>query len=214
MAAIPAAVALMSWLFLRERVAARTWLAIALAVTGIGLYALSRPDAGTAAVSSTSSQAWLGQMLLVGAVLCEAFYAVIGKRLTTSLGPKRITSIVNLWGFALSTPFGLYLAWHFDFGSVQWSIWGLLLFYALAACVWTVWLWMTGLRSVPASQAGTFTVLLPISAALVGMCVLGERVTSMQALAFAIALLGIFVATWPARKLSSEPSSTSEVRPL
>ncbi|MDA0629505.1 EamA family transporter, partial [Acinetobacter baumannii] len=78
MAAIPAAVALMSWLFLRECVAARTWLAIALAVTGIGLYALSRPDAGTAAVSSTSSQAWLGQMLLVGAVLCEAFYAVIG----------------------------------------------------------------------------------------------------------------------------------------
>ncbi|MXN30120.1 EamA family transporter [Delftia sp. CH05] len=214
MAAIPAAVALMSWLFLRERVAARTWLAIALAVTGIGLYALSRPDAGTAAASSTSSQAWLGQMLLVGAVLCEAFYAVIGKRLTTSLGPKRITSIVNLWGFALSTPFGLYLAWHFDFGSVQWSIWGLLLFYALVACVWTVWLWMTGLRSVPASQAGTFTVLLPISAALVGMCVLGERVTSMQALAFAIALLGIFVATWPARKLSSEPSSTSEARLL
>ena len=37
MAAIPAAVALMSWLFLRERVAARTWLAIALAVGGIGL---------------------------------------------------------------------------------------------------------------------------------------------------------------------------------
>src|SRR3989442_2549471 len=86
-------------------------------------------------------------MLLVGAVLCEAFYAVIGKRLTTSLGSKRITSIVNLWGFALSTPFGLYLAWRFDFGSVAWSIWGLLLFYALAACVWTVWLWMTDRKS-------------------------------------------------------------------
>lgn len=211
LAAIPAAVALMSWLFLRERVAARTWLAIALAVAGIGLYALSRPGADTAAAASSAApQAWLGQALLIAAVLCEAFYAVIGKRLTTSLGPKRITSIINLWGFALSTPFGLYLAWRFDFGSVAWGIWGLLLFYALAACVWTVWLWMTGLRSVPASQAGTFTVLLPISAAVVGMCALGERITSMQALAFAIALLGIVVATWPGRK---QPSRTAPQPP-
>jgi drug/metabolite transporter (DMT)-like permease len=51
----------------------------------------------------------------------------------------------------------------------------LLVFYALAACMWTVWLWMTGLKSVPAAQAGVFTVLLPISAALVGVLVLGER---------------------------------------
>jgi drug/metabolite transporter (DMT)-like permease len=207
LAAIPAAVALMSWLFLGERVAARTWLAIALAVAGIGLYALSRPGTDTASTASSAApQAWLGQALLIAAVLCEAFYAVIGKRLTTALGPKRITAIINLWGFALSTPFGLYLAWRFDFGSVAAGTWGLLLFYALAACVWTVWLWMTGLRSVPASQAGTFTVLLPISAALVGMAALGERITPMQALAFAIALLGIVVATWPGRKQPSRPA--------
>ncbi|CAB5723395.1 putative DMT superfamily transporter inner membrane protein [Delftia tsuruhatensis] len=213
MAAIPAAVALMSWLFLRERVAARTWLAIALAVTGIGLHALSRPEADGSLPTTTSPQAWLGQVLLIGAVLCEAFYAVIGKRLTTALGPKRITSIVNLWGFVLSTPFGLYLAWRFDFGAVTAGTWGLLLFYALAACVWTVWLWMTGLRSVPASQAGTFTVLLPISAAVVGMCALGEQVSSMQALAFAIALLGILVATWPTRKQPAPPLATSKASP-
>src|SRR3989442_3196889 len=53
------------------------------------------------------------------------------------------------------------------------------------------------------------SVLLPISAAVVGMCVLGERVTSMQALAFAIALLGILVATWPGRKrLAQHPSAS------
>ena len=32
--------------------------------------------------------------------------------------------------------------------------WVLLVFYGLAASVWTVWLWMTGLRQVPAAQAG------------------------------------------------------------
>jgi hypothetical protein len=45
---------------------------------------------------------------------------------------------------------------NFDFGSVPAPMWLLLLFYALAACVWTVWLWMTGLKVVPAAQGGVF----------------------------------------------------------
>ena len=197
MAAIPAAVAVMSWLFLREAVSRRTWAAIFLAVLGISLNALNKSAETTA--SATGSQAWLGQLLLVAAVLCEASYAVIGKKLTASVSPKRITALINLWGFALSTPAGLYLAWQFDFAQVSGTQWGLLLFYALAACVWTVWLWMTGLRTVPASQAGIFTVLLPISAALTGMLALGERISGMQLLAFAIALASVLIATWPER---------------
>ena len=197
MAAIPAAVAVMSWLFLREAVSRRTWAAIFLAVLGISLNALNKSAEATA--SATGSQAWLGQLLLVAAVLCEASYAVIGKKLTASVSPKRITALINLWGFALSTPAGLYLAWQFDFAQVSGPQWGLLFFYALAACVWTVWLWMTGLRTVPASQAGIFTVLLPISAALTGMLALGERISGMQLLAFAIALASVLIATWPER---------------
>ncbi|MEG2050582.1 MAG: DMT family transporter, partial [Comamonas sp.] len=192
MAAIPAAVAVMSWLFLREVVGVRTWGAIVLAVLGISLNALSKSDSP----STEGSQAVLGQLLLVAAVLCEAAYAVIGKKLTASVSPKRITALINLWGFALSTPMGLYLALQFDFAQVTLPSWGLLLFYALAACVWTVWLWMTGLRVIAASQAGIFTVLLPISAALVGMA-LGERISGMQFLAFGIALASVLIATWP-----------------
>ena len=194
MAAIPAAVAIMSWLFLREAVGIRTWAAIVLAVLGISLNALSKDDT---AATSGDSQAVLGQVLLVAAVLCEASYAVIGKKLTASVSPKRITALINVWGFALSTPMGLYLAWRFDFSQVALPTWGLLLFYALAACVWTVWLWMTGLRKVAASQAGIFTVMLPISAALVGMLALGERISAMQFLAFGIALASVLIATWP-----------------
>ena len=200
MAAIPAVVAIMSWLFLRETIKGRTWAAIALAAAGIGLNALSKEN--ESGLVSDSRQA-LGQLLLIAAVLCEASYAVIGKKLTASVSPKRITALINLWGFALSTPMGLYLALQFGFSSVSLPSWGLLLFYALAACAWSVWLWMTGLRAVPASQAGVFTVLLPISAALVGVLVLGEHIGSTQVLAFGIALTSILIATWPKTKHSN-----------
>ena len=57
------------------------------------------------------------------------------------------------------------------------------------------YLWMTGARHLPASQSGIFTVMLPISAALVGVLALGETLSGLQVLAFVIALLGI-VLTW------------------
>lgn len=204
LAAIPAAVAVMGWAFLRERVAPRTWIAVACAVVGIALFSLSKPEHSaltTQALEPENAQnkAWLGQLLLVGAVICEAAYTVIGKKLTGSLGPKRITSLINLWGFVLTTPFGLYLALGFDFAAVGWGTWALLVFYALAACMWTVWLWMTGLKVVPAAQGGVFSVMLPVSAALVGVLVLGESLTGMQLFAFAIALASVLMATLPSR---------------
>lgn len=202
LAAIPAAVAVLSWLFLRERVAPRVWAGVACAVLGIALVALSKqalPDPSTAAPANATHLAWLGNLLLVGAVLCEASYAVIGKALTGQLSPRRISALINLWGFVLSTPFGLWLAWRFDFGTVSGATWVLLVFYALAACMWTVWLWMTGLKSVPAAQAGVFTVMLPISAAAVGVLVLGERLSTLQLLAYGVALTGVLLATLPSR---------------
>jgi drug/metabolite transporter (DMT)-like permease len=192
MAGIPAAVALLSWLFLRERIAPRTLAGIACAVGGIATV-----SAGKAAGDAGGS--WVGNALLVGAVFCEASYVVIGKRLTGNVSPKRISALVNLWGLVLVTPLGLWQAASFDFAAPPLSTWALLLFYSLAASVATVWLWMTGLRHVPASRAGVFTVFLPLAAAAVGVLLLGERFSVAQGAAFALALAGVVLATWPGR---------------
>ena len=79
-------------------------------------------------------------------------------------------------------------------------MWSLLVFYALAASMVTVWLWMTGLRHVPASRAGVFTVLLPVSAAVVGIVLLGERFGAAHVSALGLAMAGLLLATWPSRR--------------
>jgi drug/metabolite transporter (DMT)-like permease len=193
MAAIPAAVALLSWLFLGERITRRVAGAIACAALGIGLLALARPGEGAAAASP-----W-GYALLLGAVVCEASYVVIGKRLSGHVPARRISALINLWGLALVTPFGLWQALSFDFAAVAVPTWGLLVFYAVAASMVTVWLWMKGLQHVPSSRAGVFTVMLPVSAALVGIGVLGEPFGALHLAAFALALAGLLLATWPER---------------
>ena len=185
MAGIPAAVALLSRIFLHERIALPTLLGIACAVAGIALVSLTK-EADPARQTSI-----LGSLLLIAAVVCEAVYVVIGKKLTGNVSPKRISALINLWGLALVLPFGLWQALRFDFGSVAPGSWWLLVFYSIAASVVTVWLWMTGLKHVPASKAGIFTVLLPVSAATVGVLFLGERVSAMQAAGLTLALVGL-----------------------
>ncbi len=195
MAAIPAVVAILSRLFLGERIRPRVAAAIACAAIGIAVLAIARND-GAAGEAPASP---LGYALLLAAVVCEASYVVIGKRLTGNVSPKRISALINLWGLALVTPFGLWQASRFDFGAVPLASWALLVFYALAASMVTVWLWMRGLRHVPSSRAGVFTVLLPVSAALVGVLGLGEHFGPAHVLAFVLALAGLLLATWPER---------------
>ena len=205
MASIPAVVALLGWLILRERMSLRIALSVLCAVSGVALLALGRD---THAAGAATPSSWLGYALLFAAVVCEASYSIIGKLLTARLSPRRITALINLWGLALSTPLGLYAAWQYDFASVPAPVWLLLLFYALAACVGTVWLWMTGLRVIPASQAGVFTVMLPVGTALTGVLALGETLNPVQGLALAIALLGVLMATLPGRPQVLPPASS------
>lgn len=194
MAAIPAAIALLSRAVLGEVIRPRVWAAILCAMGGIAILAFTRASGDGAAVASP----W-GYALLLGAVFCEACYVVIGKQLTGQVSPRRISALINLWGLALITPLGIWQAWSFDFAAVQRSTWALLVFYSLAASMISVWLWMQGLKHVPSSRAGVFMVLLPVGAAFVGIAWLGEPFGSAHISALALAVLGLLLATWPQR---------------
>jgi hypothetical protein len=204
LAAIPAVAALMSGIFLKERLGLRIWLAVACGAAGMALLSWGKHAPSAVIDPAESQRALWGNLLVFGAVLCEAAYLVIGKRLTANISPKRIAAIINLYGFGLMAPAGLYYALQFDFFAVQPSSWGLLVFYALAASMGTVWLWMTGVKTVPAAQAGVFSVMLPVTATAIGAIFLNEAFTEIQALAFAVALLGLLLATLPARRAKPE----------
>ena len=126
---------------------------------------------------------------LVVVLICEVFWLKTKGWKVCWFGVVLCWCCVFVVGFWLKTK-GWKVCWFV-------KVWCWFVFYAMAASVWTVWLWMTGLKSVPAASAGVFTVMLPISAALVGVFVLGETLTGIQLLAFSIALLGVLLATLP-----------------
>jgi drug/metabolite transporter (DMT)-like permease len=201
MAGIPAAVALLSWLILRESISRRMTLAIALSV---GAVLVLQPTKQAAGVGQNYG---LGVALLLAAVLCEAVYVVLAKKLSGTLSPKRGSALLNAWGWLLMLPLAVW-QWQemrFEVNTISAANWGLLVYYALAASVISTWLWFTGLRHVPANQAGVYTVALPMTAALLGVTVFNEAFTAWHGLALALALSSVVCASWNSDTSTSKP---------
>lgn len=198
---IPATVALLSWLVLRERPSGRTFVSVVLAVAGVAILNAFRgaESGGGATLAADASQALLGNALVMGAVLCESIYVILSRRLTQTLPAIEICAYTHLIGGLLMLPLGLAPLLTFDVSSVSPSIWGLVVWYALSASIFSFWLWMKGIRHVPAHLAGVFTSVLPIAAATYGIVALGETPGWPHAVALACVVAGILVASWPAR---------------
>jgi drug/metabolite transporter (DMT)-like permease len=186
LATLPAVVALLSRIVLHETLSARALVAIALAVGGVLLLQWAKP-----AEAADASAALLGNLLMFGAVVCEASYVIIAKRLAATRAPLRVSALINVWGLVLIAPFGLYQLRSYDLSVLDPGHWTLLIFYSLSASLFAVWMWVAGLKHVPANHAGVFTVALPLAATGIGVMLLGESFTLLHAAALGCAASGI-----------------------
>jgi len=188
--ALPAAIAIGGWLLLRERLRMRLWVSVALAILGIAAVNAS------SSTSETEASA-LGNLLVIGAVIAEALFSVLAKRLSGRLTPTQMSFWVNLIGLVLFLPLAVPLALAFAWSAVPDAIWLVLAVYAVSSGVFSFVLWYAGQARVPVSVAGLFTGFAPLTTAALAIIVVGERPTIGVVLG-AVALFGsLAVATWP-----------------
>jgi drug/metabolite transporter (DMT)-like permease len=167
-ATLPAVVALLSVAIAGERLSRLQGAAVALAVTGLVLVQTS----GTA----TGSSSLIGNLLVGGAVLCEASFVILGKRLAPPYRPLRLALGANIVGLVLSLPLALMELPAFDPTSVSAGAWALGTWYALAASVICLWLWYRGLPYVETWLAGLATAAIPVAALAASALYLGEPI--------------------------------------
>ena len=190
--ALPAAIAIGGWLLLRERLRLRLWVSVGLAILGI---AVVNASSSTREIEASA----IGNLLVIGAVIAEALFSVLAKRLSGRLTPTQMSFWVNLIGLALFLPLAVPLALSFSWSAVPDAIWLVLAVYAVSSGVFSFVLWYAGQARVPVSVAGLFTGFAPLTTAALAIIVLGERPTIGVALGAAALFGSLAVATWPER---------------
>jgi len=178
-----------------DRLSRPQLLAVALAVAGLLLVQATGAAGGTTSL--------IGNLLVGGAVLCEASFVILGKRLAPPYRPLRLALGANLVGLMLALPLAAIDAPSFDARAVTPGMWLLGTWYALAASVICLWLWYRALPYVETWLAGLATAAIPLTALAASALFLGEAIGPAKLAGAALVIGGIVLG---AMSSGSDPS--------
>jgi drug/metabolite transporter (DMT)-like permease len=186
-AATPAVIALMS-VAMGEHLSRGGWMGVSLAIAGVvAVNLLATPP------KDAASHPLLGGLLVFVAVIGEALYTIIGKHAAGRVSPLATAALVSLYGAAMFMPFALWDLRTADLGAIPASAWLAVLYLALIVTVVAFVLWFRGLQAIPASIAGAFTGMIPVTAVISAGLILDEEIGLLHISGIACVLAGIFL---------------------
>ena len=145
-----------------------------------------------------------GAACALGAGLCWAFYIYFGQKVVQqNIGMHALTIAISISALAL-IPFGLYNNAPALFETQYWCK---ALAIAVLATAIPYALDLQALKQLSKMSYGTLSSLSPALAALTGLVLLGEKITSLQWLALCCIMLASVGVTFRAVKKSKQPQN-------
>ncbi len=188
-ASSPAIIALVMRTFRNERLAPRALLGIALSIVGIGVVM-----AGSAQESHGGASV-IGDIMILGAVVCWGFYTMWLKPLTHIEGTQ-LAAWTLLGGTAPLVLIAAPTMMRTDFGAIVPLTWAAIAYSGLLSMGLAYLFWYRGVRVIGPTRTAMFSNLQPIVAVLVSWPLLGEKPTLWQAVGAA----GVMVGLWLTRQ--------------
>jgi drug/metabolite transporter (DMT)-like permease len=212
--ALPAVATAMSVVLLGERADARSLVSIGLAMTGVVAITFQVRDGSMVPLTGRTL---VGDALILGAVVCEALFLLLNRKLRSPVSPLALSTLMSVFGLAISIAPAAAELW--ARGAITIPPIALLgvVYYALGPTVLGFTLWYKGAQRTSGAEAALFTALLPVSALLLAHCVLGEAIRPQQAIgavlvigAIAVGVVGRRGESTDVEPLSPSVLSTSE----
>lgn len=187
----PAITIAISAVALKERLSARRWLGVAVALLGVAIV-VSRGDFRSFAGGGVG----VGELFMFAAVTSWALYTILGRKVLGGLTPLAATNYAALWGTLL-----LGLVALPSFGSLQlahdWRmIVSLLYLGVLGTAVAFVWYYMS-VKKVGASTTSVFNNLVPVFGVAISVLVLGEPLLGSMLVGGAVTIAGVLMVSRP-----------------
>lgn len=173
---------------LGDRLGTGAWIGVALTIAGVILVNLLATPPEDAA-----RRPLFGATLVFLAVVGEALYTILGRRVATVISPLSTATFICIYGLAMFLPFAVWDLRGFDVSGAAWSAWIAVAYLAIVVTVFAFVIWFVGLRTIPASTAGAFTGMIPITAVVSAWLVLGEDIGWAHIGGIALVLAGILL---------------------
>ncbi|HEY5513963.1 MAG TPA: DMT family transporter [Geomonas sp.] len=190
----PLLTAVLSALWLRERVSATQAAGLLLSLFGVAVV-IARGSLDIVAGLSFNR----GDLIMLGAPLCWALYSILGKKALARFTPLAATAYAALFGALLLVPAALleHGAAGGPLPGFSWLGWLAILQLALlGTVVGFVW-WYQGVQQIGTARAAAFVNLVPLFGAVLAALFLGERLIAPQLWGGSIVILGVY---WGSRQ--------------
>ena len=187
MAANPVLTAVISHWRGHEHVRQREWLGLALSGAGVALVVLgSGMEVG---FGSTV----VGDLMLLGAAVCWALYAVGSSPLVHELGSVPMTAWTTALGAVPIVLMGLPSLMDQQWNTVTPAAWGAVLYASLGAIVTGYLLWARGIKRLGSTRVALYSNFTPVFAFLAAWPLLGETPTLWQVVGGSAIVSGMYL---------------------
>jgi len=195
-ATMPAFIALLGWLALKEQMGAIRWLGILLAAAGV-LLVITQGDLASLGMGRFRSA---GNMLILISAPNWAVFSVLSRPGLQKHPPARMMFYVMSLGWLLTTV--LCFAGPGVSGVSQLTVrgWLALGFLGIFCSGFAYIFWYDALESLPASQVGAFLYIEPLVGVLAAAVILGEPLIWASIAGGTIILLGVWLVNRPAQR--------------
>lgn len=187
LASMPVVVAVIATAWGVERLGARLWVGMTLALLGVVVVIASK--GGTVVTGGTLR----GDLLMLVACVCWSVYTVGLLKVGRGISSLRLTAVTTVAGtpglVLLALPEARHVAW----GSLDAGTWFGVVYSGLLAIVVAYTLWSVSVRVVGSSRTAIYNAVIPVVAALVAWVVLGEKPSLAQAGGAALVIAGVML---------------------
>ncbi len=197
--AAPAITALLSSLLIRDTPFRAVALGCAVSFGGVVL--VSSAGEGSAG----GANPWLGGTLVVLAQVCWALYSIGGRKVMERFSPLTVNWTTLFFSLLPQIP----LLWTDQkamiagVDSVVPSAWVAVAFLVVFPTALGQQAWLYGVKGVGPSRAGIFINLIPVSALLLSVMILGETLDATKLAGIALILAGVWLVNWQSARHSA-----------
>jgi len=182
----PIVIAFLSTITGHERPSALHWAGTLLSL--LGVYIVVGHGAHATAASLR------GDLMLMGAVLCWAFYTLGARPLMERHSPVGVTALSMVIGTVMYLPIAWPALTHVSWGTVSVLTWIKLVYSAIFALCVSYTIWYAAVRAIGSARTAIYSNLLPIVAMVTAWVWLHEPLGSAKLLGAAAVLAGVALA--------------------